>query len=136
MKLGKKKERKAKIEIIPLIDIVFFLLATMVLINMSMSQNAGLNVKVPGASTAQAQDKKENNTATITVMQDGSMFYNKEKVTPPQLNARLQGLKATSKDAQVIVNSDGDASWTQVVRAVDEVKRLGIQSVGLSVEKK
>ena len=136
MKFAKKAEKKAKIEIIPLIDIVFFLLATMTLMALSMSKNEGMKVKVPAASSAAPADKKEKATATVTVMANGEMFFNKEKVAAPQLSVKLTALKAQSKDCQVMVNGDGDASWTQMVKAVDEIKKLGIANVGLSVERK
>jgi len=135
MKFPKKPKKVAKIEIIPLIDIVFFLLATMTLMALSMSKNEGMKVKVPAASSASAPDKKKA-TATVTVMANGEMFFNKEKVAGPQLSVKLNALKAESKECQVMVNGDGDASWTQMVKAVDEIKKLGITNVGLSVERK
>jgi biopolymer transport protein ExbD len=107
----------------------------MTLMALSMSKNEGMKVKVPAASSASAPDKKKA-TATVTVMANGEMFFNKEKVAAPQLSVKLNALKAESKECQVMVNGDGDASWTQMVKAVDEIKKLGITNVGLSVERK
>ena len=82
----------------------------MTLMALSMSKNEGMKVKVPAASAAAPAEKKKA-TATVTVMANGEMFFNKEKVAAPQLSVKLNALKAESKDCQVMVNGDGDASW-------------------------
>ena len=52
MKFKKRAKKHAKIEVIPLIDVVFFLLATFVMVSLSMTKNEGITVNVPSASTA------------------------------------------------------------------------------------
>jgi len=51
--------RRARIEIIPLIDIIFFLLATFVMVSTSMIKNLGITVQLPVASTSAPQDRKD-----------------------------------------------------------------------------
>ena len=128
--------KKARIEIIPLIDIMFFLCATFILVMISMTKNEGINVQVPAASTASKQDNKENKTLTLSVTEKGEVFFNKEKVTLAQLPFRLQNFKSSVKDPSVIVNSDGKASFNTVVAVIDEVKKLGILKIGISTERK
>ena len=71
--------KKARIEIIPLIDIIFFLLATFIMVSLSMSKNQGVNVALPGASTAQSLgDQSEMEKAvTLSVNDKGELFFNK-----------------------------------------------------------
>src|SRR5512134_3935514 len=84
--------KKARIEIIPLIDIIFFLLATFIMVSLSMTKNQGVQVALPTASSAKSLgDQAEmEETVTLSVNQKGEIFYNKEKVTPAQLSFKLQ----------------------------------------------
>lgn len=129
--------KKARIEIIPLIDIIFFLLATFIMVSLSMTKNQGVNVALPTAGTAaslgdQAQMEK---ALTLSVNEKGEVYFNKEKITIAQLPMKLQTFKATSKEPKVIINSDGAANFSKVVAVLDEVRRVGIAKVGINTEK-
>jgi biopolymer transport protein ExbD len=130
--------KRARIEIIPLIDIIFFLLATFIMVSLSMTKNQGVQVALPTAGTAASLgDQQEMEKAvTLSVNEKGEVFYNKEKITLAQLPMRLQTLKSTSKDPKVIINSDGSADFKYVVGVLDEVRRIGIGKVGINTEKK
>ena len=135
MKLTAYQHKKAKIEIVPLIDVVFFLLATFVMVSLSMTRNQGMQVALPAASSAtkQADDDK---AVTLTVMATGEVFWNKEKITAAQLPFRLQSLKTAQKEPKVILNAAADADFKQVVAVLDETRKIGITKVGISTEKK
>jgi biopolymer transport protein ExbD len=135
MKFKKRAKKHAKIEVIPLIDVVFFLLATFVMVSLSMTKNEGITVNVPSASTASPKESK-NETLTLSVAQQGEIFFNKEKINFAQLPIRLQNFKSANKDPQVVVNADGKAEYSHVVAVIDEVKRIGITKVALSTERK
>jgi biopolymer transport protein ExbD len=130
--------KRARIEIIPLIDIIFFLLATFIMVSLSMTKNQGVQVALPTASTAASLgDQTELDKAvTLSVNEKGEVFYNKEKITIAQLPLKLQTLKATSKDPKVMINSDGSADFKYVVAVLDEVRRIGIGKVGINTDKK
>jgi biopolymer transport protein ExbD len=130
--------KRARIEIIPLIDIIFFLLATFIMVSLSMTKNQGVQVNLPTASSAASLgDQSELDKAvTLSVTGKGDVFWNKEKITVAQLPLRLQNLKATSKDPKVIINSDGTADFKHVVAVLDEVRRIGIPKVGINTDKK
>jgi biopolymer transport protein ExbD len=130
--------KRARIEIIPLIDIIFFLLATFIMVSLSMTKNQGVNVSLPIAGTAASLgDQQEMEKAvTLSVNEKGEVFYNKEKITLAQLPMKLQAFKTASKDPKVIINSDGGAAFEHVVGVLDEVRRIGIAKVGINTEKK
>lgn len=130
--------KKARIEIIPLIDIIFFLLATFIMVSLSMTKNQGVQVALPTASSAASLgDQQEMEKAvTLSVNGKGDLFYNKEKITIAQLPLKLQTLKATSQDPKVILNSDADADFKHVVAVLDEVRKIGIAKVGINTDKK
>ena len=87
-------KRKARIEIIPLIDVVFFLLATFVMVSMSMVKNQGLQVRLPSAVTAIHEARKSSVTVTIT--EGGDVYLNKEKLSLENLKIRLSDMKTDS----------------------------------------
>lgn len=130
--------KKARIEIIPLIDIIFFLLATFIMVSLSMTKNQGVQVALPTAnSAASLGDQQEMEKAvTLSVTTKGDVFYNKEKITLAQLPMKLQTLKASSKDPKVIINSDAGANFKNVIAVLDEVRKIGIAKVGINTEKK
>jgi biopolymer transport protein ExbD len=130
--------KRARIEIIPLIDIIFFLLATFVMVSLSMTKNQGVNVALPPAGTAASLGNQQEmeKAVTLSVNEKGEVFYNKDKITLAQLPMRLQTLKSTSRDPKVIINSDGGADFKYVVGVLDEVRRVGIAKVGINTEKK
>ena len=135
MKFKKKPKKHAKIEVIPLIDVVFFLLATFIMVSLSMTKNEGITVNVPAASTASPKEQKDQ-TLTLSVAQTGEIFFNKEKISAAQLPLRLQNFKSANKDPQVVVNGDGEAGYAAIVTVIDEVKKVGITKVALSTERK
>ncbi|MEQ1892294.1 MAG: biopolymer transporter ExbD [Planctomycetota bacterium] len=73
---------------------------------------------------------------TLSVTEKGDVFYNKEKITMAQLPVRLQGLKSTSQDPRVIINSDAGADFKHVVTVLDEVRKIGIAKVGINTDRK
>jgi biopolymer transport protein ExbD len=130
--------RRARIEIIPLIDIIFFLLATFVMVSLSMTKNQGISVALPGASSAASLGSSQDldKAVTLSVNAKGEVFYNKEKITLAQLPVRLQTFKSSSHDPKVIVNGDAGASFDHVLAVMDAARKIGITKVGINTDKK
>jgi biopolymer transport protein ExbD len=124
--------RKARIEIIPLIDIIFFLLATFVMVSLSMIKNKGIAVNLPVASTGAHQDRKE--FASITVTEAGKFLFNKEKIEKTELTSKLSDLKASSPDTKVFINGDAKAAFENIVAVLDEARKLGITKVAIETK--
>jgi biopolymer transport protein ExbD len=135
---GGAGKKKARIEIIPLIDIIFFLLATFVMVSLSMTKNQGVQVSLPtAASSASLGDQQEMEKAvTLSVNEKGEVFFNKEKITIVQLPMKLQTFKNAAKDPRVIINSAGAANFKDVVAVLDEVRKAGVVKVGINTEKR
>lgn len=130
--------KRARIEIIPLIDIIFFLLATFIMVSLSMTKNQGVQVALPTAGSAQSlgDNREMEKAATLSVNEKGEVFFNKEKVSLAQLPLRLQTFKTASKDPKVVINSDANADFEHVVGVLDEVRKIGIAKVGINTDKK
>src|ERR1700761_8456816 len=128
-----RTSRRARIEIIPLIDIMFFLLATFVMVSLSMVKNQGLPVKLPVASTSAPQDRKDY--TSITVNDKGDFFFNKEPIARADLGPRLAALKASQADPKIFINGDGKTEFSNVVTVLDETRKAGISKVAIETRK-
>ena len=129
-----RANKRARIEIIPLIDIIFFLLATFVMVSLSMVKNKGIAVNLPVAATSAAQDKDRDNTITVT--KDGEIFFNKEPLRADQLPARLRQLKSEQPDPKVFINGDEKAYFGAAVAVLDELRQSGISKVAIDTRAK
>jgi biopolymer transport protein ExbD len=125
--------RRARIEIIPLIDIMFFLLATFVIVSLSMVKNQGMPVKLPVASTSAPLDRKDY--TSITINAKGEYFINKEPVSRDNLGPRLQALKASQQDPKIFINGDGKTEFDYIIAVLDETRKAGISKVAIETRK-
>jgi len=124
--------RKARIEIIPLIDVIFFLLATFMMVSLSMVKNQGVDVRLPVATSSAPQERDA--PTTITVSQSGEYFFNRELVSLEELRSHLQQLKTTELDPKVFLNADRQAHFQGVVAVLDEARKLGITKLAIETE--
>lgn len=126
--------RKARIEIVPLIDIIFFLLATFVLVSMSMVKNQGVPIRLPVASTGKSIEQGETMIARIS--QDGAVFLNKQEYVVEALPQALEAFKNGQRDPKVIIQGDRDASYGNVIAVLDAVRKAGISKVAVQTTRK
>jgi biopolymer transport protein ExbD len=121
--------RRARIEIIPLIDVIFFLLATFMMVSLSMIQNRGIPVRLPAAATATAVERGDS--ATVTIASDGALFFDRERVDLDELGRRLDALKAAAPDARVLIGGDERALLGHAIAVLDRVRAHGIARVAI-----
>jgi len=126
--------RRARIEIIPLIDIVFFLLATFVMVSLSMVKNQGIPVNLPVSATAGPQSRDNYNVITVT--QKGEIYFDKEKLSMEELVGKLKKLKSVKPDPRIFLSGDTDTRLGSVVRVLDEIRKLGINKVAIQTTAK
>ena len=120
-------KKKARIEIIPLIDVIFFLLATFVLFTLALNKSNGLPVKLPDAASGEKRDPA--NSVTITVTAEGTLAWDKDPVTLQEFLDRLQQYKLREANPKILINGDQEAMFSQAVYAFDEVRKAGISKV-------
>jgi len=125
---GEGGKKKARIEIIPLIDVIFFLLATFVLFTLSLNRSQGLHVALPDSETGVPRDPA--GTATITVTSEGTLAWDKDPVTLDEFLTRLKEFHIEHPDdARILINGDSDATYSTVVYVFDEVRKAGVDKV-------
>lgn len=130
MHLARTHQRKARIEIIPMIDVIFFLLVFFMISTLSMTVNRGLPVNLPTAATSQ-RDLKENLNVTLT--QAGELFLNREPIVWQDLGARLKTALASEPELMVIINADGEARHSTVIDVIDELRLSGVTRLVIAV---
>lgn len=130
VKLGSKLPAghgEARIEIIPLIDIMFFLLASFMLVSLSMVNLKGVKVNLPTATTATAETKKD--LVALTVDKAGIVFFDGQITGKNELVTRLAALYAKSPNLRVFISGDRDSRHGDVLEILDLVRSAGIDKV-------
>ena len=124
---GPRGRKRARIEIIPLIDVIFFLLATFVLFTLSLNKSGGLSVLLPTSETSIPRDT--TGTVTLSVTAEGTLAWNKDLVTLDEFLARLTQYKLDESDPRILINADERALFAQVVYVVDQVRIAQIPKI-------
>ncbi len=122
--------KKARIEIIPLIDVIFFLLATFVLYTLSLNRIMSLPVQLPVAQT-QMQQQKDDDMVTLQVSDAGTYFWNKEPISAVELAPRLDSYKSQTHLPRVLISGDSRAKFGPTCFALDQVRKAGIEQVSI-----
>lgn len=133
MKLRKSRTpRKGHIQIIPMIDVMFFLLATFMLASLSMQNLDSLQVNLP---EGQAEKLSTEKPVTLTLTKDSEIFINKESVTLDTLATTLKPLLQDAKQ-KIIISADNEAPQGMVVQAMLRARNAGAQHFLIAVRHK
>jgi len=124
VKLRKSRaRRKGRIEIIPMIDVMFFLLATFMLASLSLQNLHSLAVDLPRGKAVPLQASA---AVTLTVTREGVLLLNETPVTLETLVPTLKTM-AQGADAKVVVNADSSAPNGAVVEAMLRCREAGVE---------
>ncbi len=133
MKLRKSRAvRKGRIEIIPMIDVMFFLLATFMLASLSMQNLDSLQVNLP---QGEAEKLSADAPVTLTLTSDSKIFINRTSVTLETLAATLKPLLRDSQQ-KLVVSADHEAPQGIVVQAMLQARTVGAQHFLIAVKHK
>ena len=130
MRIPRQQLEKARIEIIPMIDIIFFLLVFFMVSTLSMTINHGLPVNLPKAASSQNDLRESFN---VTIMQDGTLFLNKEPTSLEVLGQRVKDGLERDPELVVIINADDQALHGAIVSVMDEVRLAGVSRLAIAV---
>ena len=122
--------KKARIEIIPLIDVIFFLLATFVLFTLSLNAIQSVPVDLPKAAPAAPPDP-DDQSVVLQVSDAGTAYWNRELIGFSEIAPRLSEYKTTHANARVLITGDDKAKYGAAVKALDEVRKAGITQVSI-----
>jgi biopolymer transport protein ExbD len=122
---------EARIEIIPLIDIMFFLLAAFMLVSLSMTHLRRVPVNLPEASTGLVET--ETPPFQIAIDANGVTTWEEDIVTLSEITARLK-TAAFSTDVRVLIAADEDARHKQVLGVLNAIREAGVEKVSFETK--
>jgi len=123
--------KKARIEIIPLIDIMFFLLASFMMVSLSQVHMKGIKVNLPRGSSGETQSKREY--ISVSVDKNGTYFFDKDEVNEQELQARLMKVHQSSPEAKVFVRGDRDTAHLNVAHLLDYLRSAGYYKISFEI---
>lgn len=126
-------ENQPQLMIIPMIDIIFFLLVFFMMSTLSMVQQHTLAVNLPQAATVQ-QDKPSS--ITVMVLENGSVMFNEEEIPLTLLAKRVNLELGKQSDTVFVLRGDKQTAYGQVITVLDELKQAGAHRVSVAVEKR
>jgi biopolymer transport protein ExbD len=125
-------QKKARLEIIPLIDIMFFLLASFMLVSLSMTKQRTVNVNLPAAASGQTNLKPDS--LSLAVNAGGQLFIEKQPIALDALEAMLKDKLKANKDLPVFISGDAATPHGAMIAVLDYVRRCGVTKVAFSVK--
>ena len=132
MKLRRaRRPRRGRIEIIPMIDVMFFLLVTFMLASLSMQSLNSITVNLPQGNAPNLQHKEP---VALTITKDSRIFLDKTPTTLAMLAFTLKGM-LRGHDPGVVVNADGAAPEGIVVEAMLQARRAGVEHFLIAVKR-
>jgi biopolymer transport protein ExbD len=134
MRLQKKGNlKKARIEIIPMIDTIFFLLVFFMISTLSMSRFAGVQVNLPKAASG---SQPPTETVIISLTKDNQLFFNKTQMSVDSLRESLRTELAKNSELLVVINADDGVEHGKVVEIMDQARQTGASKLSIAVKPK
>ena len=121
---------KPRVEVIPMIDIMMFLLVFFVVISLKMIAGTGLDMELPGSATTQ---ELKTSTITVGVTKAGATVVEGKTLTPEALKERLVALKK-AQPVEVVLAGDKDVPLQMLIQVMDTVRAAGITTVGIAAK--
>jgi len=124
--------KKARIEIIPLIDIMFFLLASFMMVSLSQVHMKGMKVQLPTGVSGETQAKKDY--ISVSVNKDGLAFFDKKEMSYDDLSATLKRVHDENPEAKVFIRGDRDTVHGNIIRVLDILRSVGFYKVAFEIK--
>ncbi len=131
MKIRQRPTKRARIEIIPMIDVIFFLLVFFMVSSLAMTRINSLPVSLPKTSSEPTALKQN---VILTIKKSGSLFINKAPATLESIPEQLAYEMRNDPQGIVVVNADAGTEYGLVVKAMDRAKDLGVRKFALATE--
>jgi biopolymer transport protein ExbD len=133
MKIGTPiPHKKARIEIIPLIDIMFFLLASFMMVSLSQVHMKGIKVTLPTGQSGETQSKRDY--ISVSVDSKGNAYFDKDEMDYEKLTATLKRVHDENPEAKVFVRGDADTVHGNIIRVLDILRSVGYYKIAFEIK--
>ena len=133
MKLPEEPDIPAQINIVPMIDVIFAILAFFIMSSLFLTKLEGLPVNLPKASSAQQQQATE--PITVTIDQLGTISLNTQPITLDKLETTIKNLANLNQERLVIVNADEKVNHGKVIAVMDKLRQIPGVRLAIATEK-
>jgi biopolymer transport protein ExbD len=130
MRIPRSTPKKARIEIIPMIDTMFFLLVFFMVATLSMTQQSGLPVNLPQANGVQTEKQQ---AVTLTLTKNSKLFFEKEEIASPAAAVQKLRQQSAGQKISVIINADRSTEHGRVIELMDAVRQSGVIKIAVAV---
>lgn len=132
MRLPDESENGMGINITPMIDVIFSILAYFIVSSLSLTRSEGLPVNLPQASTAKVQKTEQIN---VSILPDGAIALNRQPIALEQLEAQVKAKIPPNTESLVILNADKAVDHGRVVEIMDKLRRVKGAKLAIATQK-
>ena len=127
-------KKHARIEIIPLIDIMFFLLASFMMVSLSQTHMKGIRVNLPSANTPPPPPNEVKDYVSIRIAEGGLIYFDNVPVNFDEVHPKLFQLHEANKDVKISISAETLALHGDVIGVLDKVRSVGITKIGYQIK--
>ncbi|MFL6529992.1 MAG: ExbD/TolR family protein [Chthoniobacterales bacterium] len=127
-------KKHARIEIIPLIDIMFFLLASFMMVSLSQTHMKGIRVNLPAANAPPPPPNQPKDYVSIRVTEGNLVYFDNAPVSDEQVLPRLYELRKGNAQLKVSLSAEQNALHGDVITVLDKVRSAGIDKIGYQIK--
>lgn len=121
-----------EINILPMIDVIFSILAFFIISTLFLSKSQGLSVNLPSAQTSQPKQTAEIN---ITIDSSGNLFLDRQGIQLKELKAALTEKIAPDSKSLVIINADEKVEHGTVVKVMDRLRQVPGATMAIAADR-
>lgn len=130
---GENKKTRARIEIIPMIDVMMFLLVFFVLISIDVIPAFGIKTRLPLSSSAEANSERHN--VIVSLGRNGELQLDGVEVNSGELVPRLVAIRRNHPQVVVIINGDQAVELQRVIEVMDRIRAAGFKAISIAAKK-
>jgi len=127
-------KKHARIEIIPLIDIMFFLLASFMMVSLSQTHMKGIRVNLPSANSPPQPPNEKKDYVSIRVTEGGLIYFDNAMVMSDDVQGKLYQLHEQNKELKVSLSAELLATHGDVITLLDKIRLAGITKIGYQIK--
>ena len=127
-----KNYNKPRLEVIPMIDIMMFLLVFFVILSLRMIEGSGIPMEIPGSINPEIIEKS---TLTVGVNNSGEIIFDSKVITKNELREELKKIEEADK-YNIVIAGEKNTTLENLIEIMDEFRRVGISSVAIATQKK
>ena len=132
MNIPNEPENTLTVNIVPMIDVIFSILAFFIVSTLFLTRSQAIDVNLPQASTARLEQQTQ---ITVTIESNGNIALNRQKIELENLQNSVGKLIKSTNRSLVIINADRAVSHGQVIEVMDRLRQLEGVKLAIAVEK-